>query len=186
RRGPLNLKVRWHDVLEDELEEGHYDLVHCRALLMHLPDPVGALRRLASAVRPGGGLLVEEADGSPAFGAAHPRHPPAALFDRYTSTLWAALKSGGTLDLDFGRRLPALFEGPGFADIGNEGVTLSARGGDPLAQFLRMTDDLVREQFVAADILTEPDFDDLRRAYDDPSFWFVGFTLFGAWGRRPG
>jgi hypothetical protein len=48
-----------------------------------------------------------------------------------------------------------------------------------------MTDELVREQFVTADILTEADFDDLRRAYNDRSFWFVGFTLFGAWGRRP-
>jgi hypothetical protein len=30
------------------------------------------------------------------------------------------------------------------------------------------------------------DFDELGRAYDDRSFWFVGFTLFSAWGRRPG
>jgi hypothetical protein len=34
-------------------------------------------------------------------------------------------------------------------------------------------------------VLTKADFDELDRAYDDPSFWFVGYTLFGAWGRRP-
>jgi hypothetical protein len=35
-------------------------------------------------------------------------------------------------------------------------------------------------------VLTEADFDELHRAYGDRSFWFRGFTLFGAWGRRTG
>jgi SAM-dependent methyltransferase len=183
--GLPNLEVRRHNVLEDELEPAHYDLVHCRALLMHLPDPVRALRRLVKAVRPGGWLLVEEADGSLSFGATDPGHPRAAGFDRRTRALWAALKSDGTMDLDFGRRLPALLEESGARDIGHEGVTLIGRGGDPLARFLRMTDTLLRDRMVAAGVLTAADFDELERAYDDPSFWFVGFTLFGAWG-RPG
>jgi hypothetical protein len=63
---------------------------------------------------------------------------------------------------------------------------LTGRGGDPTARFVQMTDELLRERFVAAGVLTEADFDELQRAYDDRSFWFVGFTLFGAWGRRPG
>jgi SAM-dependent methyltransferase len=184
--GLPNLEVRRHNLLEDDLEAAHYDLVHCRALLMHLPDPVRALRRLANAVWPGGWLLVEEANGSASFGAAHPGHARAARFDRCSRALWAALKASGTMDLDFGRRLPALFEGLGVRDLGHEGVTLTARGGDPMARFLQMTDELLRERFVAAGVLTKADFDELRRAYDDRSFWFVGFTLFGAWGRRPG
>jgi SAM-dependent methyltransferase len=182
--GLANLEVRRHNVLDDGLEEAHYDLVHCRALLMHLSDPVRALRRLVSAVRPGGCLLVEEADGSSSFGAADAGHARAAGFDRCTRTLWAALKAGGTMDLDFGRRLPALFEGLGVRDVGHEGVTLMGRGGDPQARFVQMTDELLRERFVAAGVVTEADFDDLHRAYDDRTFWFVGFTLFGAWGRR--
>jgi SAM-dependent methyltransferase len=184
--GLPNLEVRRHDILEDDLEAAHYDLVHCRALLMHLPDPLRALRRLADAVRPGGWLLVEEADGSASFGAADPGHASAARFDRCTRALWAALKAAGIMDLDFGRRLPALFERLGARDLGHEGVTLAGRGGDPVARFVRMTDQLLRERFVAAGVLTEADFDELSRAYEDRSFWFVGFTLFGAWGRRPG
>jgi SAM-dependent methyltransferase len=182
--GLSNLEVRQHNILEDGLEAAHYDLVHCRALLMHLPDPLRALRRLVSAVRPGGWLLVEEADGS-AFGAAEPWHPRAAGFDRKTRALSAALKAIGTMDLDFGRRLPALFEGFGARDLGHEGVTLIGRGGDPLARFVQMTDKLVRGRVVAAGGLTEADFEELERAYHDPSFWFVGYTLFGAWGHRP-
>jgi hypothetical protein len=90
------------------------------------------------------------------------------------------------MDLDFGRRLPALFESLGVGDLGHEGVTLTVRGGDPMARFMQMTDELLRAIFVAAGVLTEADFDELHRAYDDRSFWFVGFALFGAWGRRPG
>jgi transposase len=90
------------------------------------------------------------------------------------------------MDLDFGRRLPARFDGLGVRDLGHEGVTWMGRGGDPLARFARMTAELLRARFVAAGVLTEADFDELHRAYDDRSFWFVGFTLVGAWGRRPG
>jgi SAM-dependent methyltransferase len=184
--GLTNLEVRRHNILEDDLEARHYDLVHCRALLMHLPDPIRALRRLVRAVRPGGWLLVEEAGGAASFGAADPGHPRAAGFDRRSRALWTALRANGTMDLDFGRRLPALLEGFGVRDLGNEGATLAWRGGDSMARFLQMTDELLREPIVAADVLTEADFDELHLAYDDRSFWFVSFTLFGAWGRRPG
>jgi hypothetical protein len=83
-----------------------------------------------------------------------------------------------TRDLDFGRGLPGLFEESGLWGLGHEGLTLTAQVGDPLAR------ELVRERFIAAGVLTAADFDELRRAYDDRSFRFRGFTLFGAWGRR--
>jgi hypothetical protein len=135
-------------------------------------------------VRPGGWLLVEEV-GSASFGSADPGHFRAAGFDRSSRALWAALKASGTMDFDLGRRLPSLFEGLGVRDLGHEGVTLTGRGGDPMARFIQMTDELLRDRTVAAGVLTEEDFDELGRAYHDRSFWFVGFTLFGAWGRRP-
>ena len=34
------VEVRRHDILTDPLEPGHYDLVHCRALLLHLTAPL--------------------------------------------------------------------------------------------------------------------------------------------------
>lgn len=51
---PHNVEVRALDIREDEVEAGAYDLVHCRALLMHLPDPAETLTKLATALRPGG------------------------------------------------------------------------------------------------------------------------------------
>jgi chemotaxis methyl-accepting protein methylase len=54
-----NLETRKHDILRDDLEVGHYDLVHCRKLLQHLPEPEKALKRMADALRRGGWLLIE-------------------------------------------------------------------------------------------------------------------------------
>jgi len=47
-----------------------------------------------------------------------------------------------------------------------------------------VTEKLLRERFVAADVRREADFDELTCACDDRSSWFVGFKLFRAWGRR--
>ena len=57
-----NLEVRRHDVMRDELEAASFDLVTARKVLEHLPDPALALRRLVGALRPGGWILVEDAD----------------------------------------------------------------------------------------------------------------------------
>jgi 2-polyprenyl-3-methyl-5-hydroxy-6-metoxy-1,4-benzoquinol methylase len=54
-----NLEVRSLDITTDELEVDSFDLVHCRALLMHLRSPSDALRKTVSAMRPGGWLVVE-------------------------------------------------------------------------------------------------------------------------------
>ena len=40
-----NVEVRRHGIRTDPLEASRYDLVHCWAVLSHLPDPPQALRR---------------------------------------------------------------------------------------------------------------------------------------------
>ena len=49
-----NLEVRVHDVLEDDLPEAEFDVVHVRLLLAWLADRGTALRRLITALRPRG------------------------------------------------------------------------------------------------------------------------------------
>jgi SAM-dependent methyltransferase len=183
--GLRNLEVRRHDILADDLEPAHYDLVHCRAVLMHVPDPWRALRRMAAAVRPGGWLLVEELDfGS--FAACDPGHPRAAAFGRITQALHAAVQAAGIIDLALGRRLPAMIRESGLLDAGHDAATLIDRGGGPVARNCRLRQDLVRGPLVRSGALRAEDFDEGAEAYGDPSFWFVAYTDVGAWGRRPG
>ena len=75
-----NVEVRRCDITQDDIEPASYDLVHCRALLMHMNDPADVLRRMAAALRPGGWLVAEDAD----FGIVEsldPAHPLAEAFD---------------------------------------------------------------------------------------------------------
>ena len=57
-----NIEVRGADVLEIELPEGAFDLIHTRAVLLHVPDRARAIARMASWLAPGGWLAVEEVD----------------------------------------------------------------------------------------------------------------------------
>lgn len=53
------LDVRQAGIEEVTLESGHYDACHAHAVLEHLTDPVGALKAVAGALRPGGVLYLD-------------------------------------------------------------------------------------------------------------------------------
>lgn len=57
-----NLDVLRHDVTSDEFPQGSFDLVHVRAVLMHIPDRMAVLRRMVSWLAPGGWLMAEDCD----------------------------------------------------------------------------------------------------------------------------
>src|SRR5204862_1952800 len=56
-------EVRRHDLAADPPPEpGTFDVVHARLVLVHVPDRARALATMVAALRPGGRLLVEDAD----------------------------------------------------------------------------------------------------------------------------
>ena len=57
----------------DPVPGAPFDLVFARLLLLHMTDPVGAVRRLAALVRPGGRLVLMDYDVTRV--AARPEHP---------------------------------------------------------------------------------------------------------------
>jgi SAM-dependent methyltransferase len=184
RHGRPSPAVRRHEILEGDLEEDRYDLVHCRFVLSHLADPTRVLIQMAAAVRPGGWLIVEEADFR-FSGAGDPWHPRAAKFDR----VWRALRTdpltGVAIGKGFGLRLPALVERLGFREIDHEEESLILQGGGPAARSYGLGHQLMSCPAVDSGMLTRADFKELARAYDDPSFCFIPFTFVGAWGRAP-
>jgi SAM-dependent methyltransferase len=181
---PGNVVVRQQDVMRDPLEPGHYDLVHCRALLEHLPDPRGALERMVTALLPGGQLVVEACDFTPLRSAA-PDHPSSAVFDWTVRAFVGAMRADAIMDLCVAPRLPGLLERLGLVEIGSEGVATVHHGGSPISTFLQQSVDRVREPLLKGDWLTERDLEAFARALADPSFRWVSWLRFAAHGRRP-
>jgi SAM-dependent methyltransferase len=62
KRGLTNIEFQLADAYAPPLPEGTFDLAYCRLVLMHLTDPLAALRSIRSLVKPGGKILCEELD----------------------------------------------------------------------------------------------------------------------------
>ena len=92
-------------------ERDSFDLAYARLLLHHLPDPVGALRAMRSAVRPGGGVAVEDL-----FTGTLRSDPPAPALDRLQEIFSATIRTHGG-DPTIGPRLPALLDSAGLEDV---------------------------------------------------------------------
>jgi 2-polyprenyl-3-methyl-5-hydroxy-6-metoxy-1,4-benzoquinol methylase len=58
-----NITVARHDLERDDLPADAFDLIHARLVLEHLHEPAAVVANLASALRGGGWLILEDADG---------------------------------------------------------------------------------------------------------------------------
>ena len=185
-RLPHTVEVREHNILTQDLESEWYDLVLCRSLLMHLPQPESALGRMAAAVRPGGWLLIEDFDFS-TFGAVDAQYPGAAAFDRSFHAFLEALRSAGIVDLKYGRRILALFKGLGFARVVADGEVVLGRGGDdPLGRSWSLSLGAPHmETLVEHGAVTRGELDSMRVLFGDATFDLIGPVGFGVWGCRP-
>ncbi len=179
-----NLEIRQHDILKDDLETNRYDLVHCRTVLMHFPEPEKALKRMADAIRQGGWLLIEEADYGMVL-TTDVTNPSAALFTSILRSLYDVMRKKNILDPYFGRRVRGLVEELGFEQVAQEGTMYTIRVGEPLAQHDLATFRMGAKPMVAAGLLSQEQYDSVQHLLEDKTFNYPGATLFSAWGRKP-
>jgi SAM-dependent methyltransferase len=179
-----NLEIRKHNILTDNLEEGQYDLIHCRLVLMHLAEPVRAVKRMAQALRPGGWLLIEDHDAGSML-SADVTDSSAALLTAMCRINADFYRRKGIADSYFGRRVRGLVEGLGFTDVGQDGFTRINRGTDSMASNLAATWKAGEKNLITAGLITQEQSDSVYSKFLDPAFYFPGVTLFSAWGRKP-
>jgi SAM-dependent methyltransferase len=170
-----NLEVLRYDVRTDEFPPGSFDLVHARAVLMHIPNRMATLRRMVSWLAPGGWLLVEEPDFGMWMGdldpvwAMHPRTWHEAFPN---GSLWqsrAILRQIHRLDLD---------------DIGADAELDIVRPGTALAEFHRLSMAAMAEPLTSGGLRTAGEAARQAARLDEPDFLGCGFARIGAWGRR--
>lgn len=111
------LRVLRHDVGTDDPPAGGLDLVHARLVLTHVPTRERALATMVAALRPGGWLVLEEAD---------PGLQPLLCPDEYGAAQQLAnrlrrgfrtLMAGRDADLACGRTLPRLLRDADLRDV---------------------------------------------------------------------
>jgi SAM-dependent methyltransferase len=171
-----NLEVLRHDVTEDELPANTFDLVHTRWVLMHLPARQRALERLVSTIKPGGWLLVEEADTFP-VSALEP-----GAYGQIWSAFMRAIAPHGTHG-DWARELPSILPTSGLSDVGVDADFQIFMGASPLAEFWRLTWEQLRSGIVQSGA-QEAQIDETLRSLSDPTQHFIGPATFAVWGRR--
>lgn len=116
----MNVEVRKHDVARDVPPDELFDLVHARLVLVHIPERERAFRSMISALKPGGWLVIEDAD--PALqplSCIDAYGPEQELANRIRQGFRTLLSNRGA-DISFGRKLLRMFRGGGMTDIAAE------------------------------------------------------------------
>jgi SAM-dependent methyltransferase len=184
-----NLEVRRHDIVEDELESGAYDLVHSRFLLEHLPRYRDAFARMVDALAPGGWIVVEDVDFAIAIMGdpdERPGYPPesVAVAAEMSARLGGLAKLGG-IQGELGRHLPALLIEAGLEDVGAEGRMSLMWTGTEEAEVARLSLDRVTKVVTGAGLITEEDRERYMKTVTEPGQASFSPLRFGAWGRKP-
>ncbi|MFF0387588.1 methyltransferase domain-containing protein [Kitasatospora sp. NPDC004615] len=177
-------EVRRHDVVADPAPEpGTFDLVHARLVLVHLPDRARALATMVAALRPGGWLLIEDADTA--------LQPLACLDDsgpaqRRANRLRGGVRellSGRGADLSFGRTLPRILREAGLVDVAAAGTF--PVGGPACNRLEAATIRHVRGELLAARLADDAEIDAHLASIEAGELDLTLAPLISAWGRRP-
>jgi SAM-dependent methyltransferase len=178
-----NLEVRRHDIDNDELEEGAFDLVHTRLVLEHIPERDLAFKRMVAALRPGGWLVVEDFDWASLLAA--PSCTAGELHTRlYGGPLRAVFAAVGA-SYEYGRCLPLHFRAAGLVDVGAEGRVHVALAGTPAAGWWQLSMHKLRAPLLSTGALSQAELDEALAACDDPGYCSYYPNLVTVWGRRP-
>ena len=167
------------------LPAASFDLVHTRALLMHLLEPLDALQNMAAAVRSGGWLLIEEPDmmGLRAIDAST---PSGGLFDRVWSGICKSVAESRVMDPRFGPKLPGLVETLGFKDTQGEVVSQLVYDETPETKAMYgQTGQILGPQAVASGHLLQEDLDEFKRTFGTEPVPRMASPFWGVWARRP-
>jgi SAM-dependent methyltransferase len=179
--GARNVKFVEASAVETGLPRGAFDLVYCRFLLMHLPEPARALSEMLALLKPNGILVCEDGELTSAGS-----EPPSAL--GAFADLWGRLGAQRGIDYDLGRRLYQLVLAAGFMApqiVFNQPVAVHGEN----KRLLELSVAEAGPTFVEAGLITAHALDgtlvEMRRANDDVSIVAIMPRVTQVWARKP-
>lgn len=174
-----------HDILTGSVPDlDGFDVAHCRALLLHLADPLLGLHNMLSGLRPGARVLLEDADFATLV-AADPTHPASPVFDPVFAAVMDMQARLGTLDQRFGRSLLPLAQRVGLVNCRQEAIAMLRWGGSGEAELLRISCGAAQRALLDRQLLSEADLGAWTVALGDPEFCFYDALSVAVWGEMP-
>jgi SAM-dependent methyltransferase len=152
------VEVIRHDVGAEEPPRGPFDLVHARLVLVHVPLRAQAIAGMVRSLRPGGWLLIEDAD--PALQSLicpDEVRAPQQLANRLRQGFRTLMARRGA-DLSFGRTLPRRLREAGLGDVEADAFFPIT---PPACTTLEIvTIEQVRDRMVAGGLATDAEIDE--------------------------
>ncbi|GGJ26258.1 methyltransferase [Streptomyces brasiliensis] len=176
------VEVRVHDVGTEEPPAEGFDLVHARLVLVHVPDRGRALRSMIKALRPGGRLLVEDADPALQPLICPDEYGPEQQLANRLRNGFRTLLAGRGADLSYGRKLPRLLREAGLRRV--EADAYFPVTSPALAALETATVQQIRDQLVTAGLATDQDIDQHLANVATGSMDLATAPMISAWGRK--
>ena len=176
-------EVKNHDIGTDPAPDDGFDLVHARLVLVHVPGRVDALTTMINALKPGGWVLLEEAD---------PGLQPLVCPDEYGAEQELAnklkmafrfLMADRGVDLSFGRKLPRLLRSAGLVEVQSD--SFFPMSGSACNELERATVEQIREFLIAADLATEDEIEQHLSNVATGRLDLATSPIVSAWARKP-
>lgn len=173
-----NVEVRRSDVRTEALPQEAFDLIHARLVLGHIAEREAVLDSLVASLRPGGWLVLEEADTSymaPALDNALHREVMVACA--------AALGRAGYAHT-WGRHVPGLLHDRGLTDVTASCEAPLHEGGSAGMEWLYLTCNDMNSHGLLLDV-DDSAFAEWASMAERPGEWFGGLPIVATSGRRP-
>lgn len=177
-------EIRRHDVGVEPPPVGGFDLVHARLVLVHVPQRAQALAAMVSSVRPGGWLLLEEADPMLQPLVCPDESGPAERLANKLKHDFRTLMAARGVDLGYGRTLPRLLREAGLVDVAADAyfpVTGPACAALELATVRQ-----IRAGLTVAGLATDAEVDAHLANVAAGRLDLATSPMISAWGRRAG
>lgn len=186
-RGHANVAVRNEDVVQGVAPcapAASFDIAHARLVLGHVAERERAIANIARVVRPGGWVLIEDADflwvevGEQPF---YPAPRAAACFEVAKLIVGHMAQRG--YDVHWGRRIAGALRDAGLERVGGEASALV--GDQALAEAMRLTIERFGTELVSAGKLEAGALRACLEALSAPDATYTGSPTFSVWGSVP-
>jgi len=176
---PPGLRALRHDVVNDPMPPGSFDLIHARYVLEHLPEREAVLDRLARSLAPGGWLVVESLAKFPVQATAD------GDFRAAMYSVESVLAQTIGTDFAWSRSLPTALDSRGLERVGGASYVPLTGLGNASAQCWSLTLDQLTPRILELGLTTDEVLARAQALLADPRFSDLGHGTLSVWGQRP-